>query len=40
LLNIQFAMPLGGMKFGIQACDMAYPQGSYAYSKWQKLFDS
>jgi len=31
-MNIQFAMPSGGMQFGIQGRDIAYPQGSYAYS--------
>jgi hypothetical protein len=30
-MNIQFAMPLGGMKFGIQSLDIAYPQELYAY---------
>jgi hypothetical protein len=30
-MNIQFAVPLGGMKFGIQGLDIASPQGSYAY---------
>jgi hypothetical protein len=32
-MNILFTMQLGGMKFGIQSLDIAYPQGPYAYPK-------
>jgi len=34
-MNIQFAIPLGGMQFGTQGHDTAYPQGSDAYSNSQ-----
>jgi hypothetical protein len=39
-MNIQSAMPLGGMKSGIQSLDIAYPQGLYAYTnnKGYKIF--